>query len=109
MYLNIRVIRGVALGRCPCSKVGIVIVLSNSSCVQDNPNIVHLDWCLCLLCDNLLLPLLFSGLLRQAALDFVTHMTRPCSGKVCVAIESYGIQAIQYPQFRAAASKPEGR
>ena len=30
------------------------------------------------------------------------YLTRPCSGKVCIAIESYGTEAIQHPQFRAA-------
>ena len=77
-------------------------------CVQDNPNIVHPDWCLCLFCNNLLCYLYFYWPSAPGHPRIYDSMTRPCSGKGCIVIESYGIQAIQYPQFRAATSKPEG-
>ena len=44
----------------------------------------------------------FAGFLLQANLGYMKYLTRPCSGKVCVAIESYGTEAIQHPQFKAA-------
>ena len=74
MYLNLRMICGVALRRCQCSKVDIVIVLPNSSCVFKITLISFIQigaFVFCAITSSAAFT--FTGLLRQATLECMTQ------------------------------------